>query len=216
MKNLYIYIFFIAVSSMTAQTIMPLEQYSNGGEPDGIYFKDLNAILDDYTGTWRWTEGNKELTVYLYKDEEVTFINPIRGTYQRDVVFGYYIYKEGGTVLIDTKPDLLSNMNNRDYVQKGGVGLMPKNNGYDPNDLPLLYFNDYSRQKCWDGGYSDFVSGDPGFWGFVSENEAKIGLYTKGTHFTNCNGGINVVYPEFPSNSSVTISRISNTAPPLD
>jgi len=213
MKKLFIYILLIATSSTVAQTQLPLEAYPNGGNPDGIYFKDVNDILDAYTGTWQWTEGNKELTFYLYKDEEVTFVNPIRGTYQRDVVFGYYVYTEGGNVLIDTKPDLLADIDNRVSIDRGGVGMLTTTNGYDPETLPSFYFVDYSRRNC-SNGVEHPISGDPGLWVFLNATTARVALITGGILYTTCD--TTVLHASFPINQGITINKISNTAPPLD
>jgi len=213
MKKLFIYILLSVTSIGVAQTELPLENYPNGGNPDGIYFKDINGILDGYLGTWRWTEGNRELTLYLYKDEEVTFTNPIRGTFQRDVIFGYYVYKEGGNILIDTKSTLLSRIDDRDWIRRGGVGLKPISNGYGPDNLPLFYYADYSRTICRDGQEIPF-NGEGGFWEFTNATSAIVGLATMGTYLADC--GFTDIHPNFPRHRGITITRISSTAPPLD
>lgn len=213
MKIILTCIFFGISFFVTGQTQLPLENYPNGGNPDGIYFRDTNGVLDAYTGTWQWTDGNKELNIYLYKDEQVTFVNPIRGTYDLDVVFGYYVYKESGNVLIDTKPILISNINDRDSIDRGGIGMLATTDGLNLQSLPALYFVDHSRRTCVEGVQRP-VSGDPGLWRFINTTTADIGLFTSGTRFSTC--GTIILHAGFPSNQGIRITKMSNTAPPLN
>jgi len=208
----------IGITSTYGQNnnVIPLEDYSSkkmhSGEKDGIYFKDLNNILDAYVGVWRWTEGEKELIFYFYKDEEapITFLN---NTFEMDQIFGYYVYKENDVVLIDTKPILLTRIDNRQDTNRGGIGLRPTNTGYDNQNYPVLNFVDYSKEICLSIGNKP-KTGRSGLWMFINPNTARIGLNTTGSHYTNC--GIIDLQPGFPSNQGITITRISNTAPPLD
>lgn len=65
-----------------------------------------------------------------------------------DLIYGYYVFKENGLVLIDIKPELPSNIDNRQHSSRGGIGLMPINNGYNSDNYPALFFVDYSKQIC--------------------------------------------------------------------
>jgi hypothetical protein len=35
--------------------------------PDGAYLKDTNNVLDKFTGTWQYTQGNDTLTISIQK-----------------------------------------------------------------------------------------------------------------------------------------------------
>nr|MBA3986889.1 hypothetical protein [Flavobacteriales bacterium] len=136
MKHLtyIIFIFLLSVIDTNAQIIgsgeVALENRPYTQDKIGKYFKDVNNLLDAYKGVWQWIDGNRELTFYLYIDEEVE-LRLFAGTYHQDVIYGYYVYKEGGVTLIDTKQVLLNSPNARRDVSRGGIGLKPYNTGYN-------------------------------------------------------------------------------------
>tara|TARA_R110000850_G_scaffold190308_4_gene316224 strand:+ start:1582 stop:2247 length:666 start_codon:yes stop_codon:yes gene_type:complete len=221
MKSLiYIIVIIFSVIQTNAQILgsgeIALENRPTTQDKIGKYFKDVNNLLDAYKGVWQWTDGNRELTFYLYIDEEVE-MRLLAGTYYQDVIYGYYVYKENGVTLIDTKQELLNSINPRGAIDRGGVGMRPDNTGYNVNTLPHFLFEDYSKLICWDGIFTP-KKGDPGLWKFIDANTARVGLYTGGTHISNCGPGpgFQDVHPNFPSNQGITLTRIATQAPPLD
>lgn len=214
MKNIiYISILLLFTNIAYAQfNIINLDQYPNNGNLDGNYFKDNTNLLDNYIGVWQWTDGNKELTFYLYKDSEVPFNNPMRGDYAMDLIFGYYTYKENGVSLIDTKPKLIASLNQREWFDRGGIGMQPTSDGYNTGLTPDFYFTDYSRQACVNGENKP-IKGDPGYWKFTNSTTASVGLYTGGLIYSNCE--VQELFPNFPSNMTITLTRIASEAPPL-
>lgn len=226
MKSLiYIFLFLSTLAFGQIQQgnggILPIEDYFTksaiAGEKNGLYFKDVNGLFDAYTGVWQWVSGNQELTFYLYKDEKVLVTYPFNGNssaiqYEVDLIYGYYVYRENGAILIDTKPVLVSNLDDRQYESRGGCGMIPTSTGYDANTAPRFFFNDYSRRVCIDGEEHP-VKASPGYWRFENATTAKVGLYTSGNIYTNC--PIQILHPNFPNNNGVTLTRIATQAPPL-
>lgn len=219
MKKL-IYIALFLVSSLSISQETPLENLydynSLDGSKNGRYFIDNNNLLDGYTGVWQWTDGDKELTFYLYKDVQVPVQYPQTGEaviyYEIDLIYGYYIYKENGNELINTKPDLLSQIDDRDWLDRGGVGMTPRSSGYDVETAPDFLFTDYSRRICIDGNEIP-IKGDSGYWRFDNPTTARVGLFTGGAIYTNC--PTQILYPNFPANEGITLTRIATEAPPL-
>lgn len=212
MKAIFNILFFLILTVGFSQTIFPLEQMVNHTNKQGKYFKDVNGILDAFTGVWRWQEGNRELTFYFYKDE-ASSQQSLSGSYLRDVVFGYYVYKESGVTLIDSKQDLLNNLSDKTFISRGGAGMMPDNNGYLVSTAPAFYFKDYSKTNCLNDVHRP-MQGSPGYWRFENPTTARVGLFTAGLQLNHC--GTNDLYPNFPSNSSITLTKIANVAPPLN
>ncbi len=215
MKSIFNILLFLIITTGFSQTIIPLEQFVNHTNQQGKYFKDLNGILDAYTGVWRWQEGNRELTFYLYKQEAAT-LQSLSGPYLQDVIVGYYIYKESGTVLINTRQELIDTYDLYDgkmILSRGGVGMNPRNTGYLVSTAPAFYFKDYSKTNCLDGVHRP-MQGSPGYWRFENPTTARVGLFTAGLKFNHC--GTNDLFPNFPSNSSITLNKIANVAPPLN
>ena len=216
MKNTYLLILILSSYNLLGQTEVPIEDYQSlsaiSGEKNGIYFKDVNGIFTNYLGVWSWTDGNKEIVLNLYKDENVpiTYGNI---NFSRDQIYGYYIYKENGIELINTKSVLQELINERQDEARGGIGMIPINDGFDSSNIVAVSFADYSRRACIDG-IEVPVSGSPGYWKFSDENNASVGLYTAGTIYSNCE--MNILYPNFPANETIDLVKIANEAPPLD
>ncbi|MCX8525297.1 hypothetical protein OF897_15370 [Chryseobacterium formosus] len=78
---------------------LPL-QTDNGS----LYLKDITNIYAPYVGTWKWSSGNKEMTLVLLKQNKYHYNNNTDNYYQ-DRLVGYYIYKENGVVIADTSGD---------------------------------------------------------------------------------------------------------------
>ncbi len=143
MKKIY-NIIFIALISISCKsqsnTINLIERCSqNYSNTNGtVYLKDLSNLYTPFVGTWKWTEGNRELTLTLIKQTKFHY-NQGSDNYYKDRIVGYYIYKENGVALINTTTDNLSD----DYGVKvdfdidcysqlvGSIDDIPKNKRYD-------------------------------------------------------------------------------------
>ena len=81
--------------------------YNSINTSDGnTYLKDINNIYEPYTGTWKWQEGNKEMTLVLLKQIKHHY-NERTFNYYKDRLVGYYTYKENGVTIADTSGDNL-------------------------------------------------------------------------------------------------------------
>ncbi|MXS70986.1 hypothetical protein GSF70_07130 [Flavobacteriaceae bacterium W22] len=80
---------------------LPLER-NNGS----TYMKDISNVYAPYVGTWKWSSGNKEMTLVLIKQTKFHYTQHTHNYYE-DRLVGYYIYKENGVVLADTSGDNL-------------------------------------------------------------------------------------------------------------
>ncbi|MDP2160056.1 MAG: hypothetical protein Q8K02_06210 [Flavobacterium sp.] len=58
----------------------------------GVYYKDLNSVLDPFVGTWRYSSGNNEFEIVLEKKLE----SSQNGYYYRDMLIGSYRYVVNG------------------------------------------------------------------------------------------------------------------------
>ncbi|WP_019039348.1 DUF6705 family protein [Psychroflexus tropicus] len=218
MKTLISILILFISSIHLAQEIIPLEDFGSYRDKEGKYFKDPSGplgILDAYTGVWRWTEGNRELIFYLYKQEAATLQSSTQ--YLSDVIVGYYIYKENGEELINTRQDLIDKYDLYDgkmMLSRGGIGMAPRTRGYDANTAPPFYFRDHSVLVCYINDIYVPMQGTPGSWRFINPTTAKVGLPRKSGGFF-CGPEV-VVHPNFPSSKGITIHKIADEAPPLD
>lgn len=58
----------------------------------GVYYKDLNNILDPFVGTWKYIQGNNEFEIILEKK----LMSSQNGYYYLDTLIGSYRYVENG------------------------------------------------------------------------------------------------------------------------
>ncbi|MBW8521804.1 hypothetical protein K0U91_04905 [Chryseobacterium chendengshani] len=92
------------------------------GQPAGYYRKDINNVLDQFQGTYIYTNGNTTLKMILVKK-----IKQYNGSYYEDLIIGEYQYIVNGLVKINT----LSNINvvyNNQYVEHAIAGISVINN----------------------------------------------------------------------------------------
>ncbi|MXS70987.1 hypothetical protein GSF70_07135 [Flavobacteriaceae bacterium W22] len=79
--------------------------YTDYNSSDGsTYLKDESNIFNQYTGTWKWVSGNKEMTLVLMKQTKFHYTQHTFNVYE-DRLVGYYIYKENGVLIADTSGD---------------------------------------------------------------------------------------------------------------
>ncbi|OSY87008.1 hypothetical protein WH52_13150 [Tenacibaculum holothuriorum] len=118
---------------------MDARQYNT---PNGAYYKDLNNELDKFVGTWKFTDGNKELIIELGKIEQLQISNNYR-----DYLRGEYSYIENNSTLVNTLP-----LNLNEKANLGGSYIYPPNrvpkcNSCSSNERRVnMYFKDPERK----------------------------------------------------------------------
>ena len=88
-----------------AQVINPInivpiqnqESLNNINEND--YLKDTNSLLNQFVGTWEYTNGATKLKIILKKA-----VNNYNGYYREDLIYGEYQYIENGIEKLNTLP----------------------------------------------------------------------------------------------------------------
>ncbi|MFN4365266.1 DUF6705 family protein [Chryseobacterium hispalense] len=104
------------------------------------YLKDTTNEIDKYTGTWKWTSGNREFTLTLIKQIKYHYNQGGGDNYYRDRLMGYYQYRENGVLIADTSSDDLS----QDYGAKVHFGLNCH------SQMVSISFNDYLKKKNYE------------------------------------------------------------------
>ena len=117
MKNIIkTIVILLTISSCKAQSnVINITDWCNNqtNETDGsLYLKDINNLYAPFIGTWKWTEGNRELILTLIKQTKYHYNRGILNYYE-DRIVGYYVYKENGIELINTSND---NLNNESFM----------------------------------------------------------------------------------------------------
>jgi hypothetical protein len=130
MKAVYIIALLFGMVCM-AQSIQPL--YNGERNIDGAYYKDTNNDLDNFVGTWKYTNGATSLTIVLQKKEMQNYSdNSI--SYYEDILVGGYKYVENGVEKINTLPLPAQNLpDNYDYTIFGNI-ILP----YDPQCIQCV------------------------------------------------------------------------------
>ncbi|PTT71022.1 DUF6705 family protein, partial [Chryseobacterium sp. HMWF001] len=96
MKNTILLILFLGIISCNAQVIPMKADYTE--VPDNAYFKDTDNFLDKFVGTWKYQNGNEQLTIILKKEIKHDY----HGIYS-DVLYGEYKYVNNlGQTLVNT------------------------------------------------------------------------------------------------------------------
>lgn len=73
-----------------------------------LYKKDISNLYGPYLGIWKWTSGNREMTLVLVKQTKYHYNTSGNDNFYADRMVGYYTYKENGNVIIDTSNDNLT------------------------------------------------------------------------------------------------------------
>lgn len=139
MKKIIIITLLIFVSKSKAQTIIPL--YQSDKNVEGAYYKDINNDLNNFVGTWKYTNGTTSLTIVLQK-KEMQYYNDGYINYYHDVIIGGYRYVENGLEKINTLSQLQLNLMNAGSYYLYGDGLLGQNSSgcpdCGPNERKLL------------------------------------------------------------------------------
>ncbi|MGI9652457.1 DUF6705 family protein [Chryseobacterium sp. RLHN22] len=126
-----------------------------------LYKKDISNIYQPFIGTWKWTEGNREMTLVLIKQAKFHYSSGIDNFYE-DRLVGYYIYKENGIEIINTSNvDLMS-----DYSFKIGFDIHCD----DDTGIYTVNFKDIPKNKYYEVKLEKLSSTQMKFTGKMGEN----------------------------------------------
>ncbi|AWH85615.1 hypothetical protein HYN59_11070 [Flavobacterium album] len=147
MKNTILIISAIFALSCKAQT--PVKSlYEDNMDIPGAYYKDSFNDLNNFVGTWKYTNGTTSLTITLQKKEMQSFDNG-NIQYYEDVLIGEYKYIENGVEKISTLSSLTFNSSNWKHNIVGNVIIGPGMmycQDCGPNERKiLLAFSDPTR-----------------------------------------------------------------------
>ncbi|RZL66646.1 MAG: hypothetical protein EOO93_05385, partial [Pedobacter sp.] len=110
MKRLCSIVFFIVFLGCKAQT--PIRSlYTDAQNTPGAYYKDLFNDLNNFEGTWLYTNGGTSLTITLQK-KVIQNYNDGYIIYYEDILVGGYSYVENNIPKINTLSQLQSNLPN--------------------------------------------------------------------------------------------------------
>jgi len=119
MKNLIKILAVISFFSCKSQNpIIPLESWDSTITP-GAYYKDTNNVLNQYEGTWLYTNGTTQLKIVLVKKN----ISPF-GNYFEDLLIGEYQYIKNGQPLVNTLSNLTNSYANHHFHSINGNNIL--------------------------------------------------------------------------------------------
>ncbi|WP_375238302.1 DUF6705 family protein [Aurantibacter sp.] len=103
-KILFILILFICVNLQAQDIIIPIEDTSEHTSEDNHYYKDVNNLLDKYTGTWIFDNGIDYFEIVFYVEErvEISLGSISLVTYYADELRSSFIYKKNGLEIYNT------------------------------------------------------------------------------------------------------------------
>ena len=106
MKNIYTYLIIVLLTTIqvNSQTsIIALEDIYTNPVSVNDYYQDTNSYLNQFTGTWQYTNGNTTFRIVLSK---ATMVYDRTNECHLDAIVGEYKYVENGVLKINTLPDL--------------------------------------------------------------------------------------------------------------
>lgn len=101
MKKIFYLTSLLLFTFCTAQNQV-IELYGNQpfGTVNNAYYKDVNDFLNQYIGTWLYTNGNTSLKIIFQKREHKYMPGTI--SYYRDLLVGEYQFIENGIEKVNT------------------------------------------------------------------------------------------------------------------
>lgn len=194
--------------SCKAQTIIALDgpDVNYQDLPKPIMIKDQNNTRNSFFGVWQGTEGNKELTLYFYKIDDMKSESLLgnRNELFVDALFGYYIYKEDGVEIINSRIGAQTNNTSTSVKYAPFYGVTS-----DGENI-RLYLKDYgieipNQNGANKRGNCDVEITNSG----ASTLEANFELFNQ----PHIRGEYNY---DFSIPTNLTLTKISNTPPPLN
>jgi hypothetical protein len=156
MRKTLILLFLIVFQNLFCQTIAPL--YMKGSDISGTYYKDLNNDLDQFVGTWLFSNSESNLTITIIKKTQ--YYNPNRNVYF-DYLIAEYKYEVNNQILVNSLPNLSQNHTSIYDYNIFGYSIIDKNKA--PR-CPECNINE-RRVKL---NFKDPVRNAPGLTGLVT------------------------------------------------
>ena len=113
MKKIFLTLIIISIISCKAQNAtfyetVGLEDNSIEYALTGNYYKDINNTLNNFTGTYLYTNGSTSFKIILQKKLQ----SSVNGRYKEDILIGGYQYVENGVEKINVLNDINNNYSN--------------------------------------------------------------------------------------------------------
>lgn len=100
MKKIILIITITVINNLyMSQNIVPMATYTTNDLKSGNYIKDINGMLDNFTGTWKYINGNEEFIVKI--DKVLQYNSSGLTAYYEDVLFGGYKYTKNGVIVVN-------------------------------------------------------------------------------------------------------------------
>lgn len=131
MKSIYLLLLFFYVLGCKAQQVFPLNT-DFMTIPNNSYLKDINNELSPYVGIYKANYQNKEITLYITKEDHLLISTSGTRTYYQDVLHIKYNIKNAltGTTLQDNQNPINPKVNK--LISMG-------TNTLDDNSLDVSY-----------------------------------------------------------------------------
>ncbi|MDA9339446.1 hypothetical protein N9Q68_00585 [Polaribacter sp.] len=102
MKNIIIIITLVLTffNCKAQSPVLNMEIDTKYDAPNNSYYKDINNELNNFVGTWLYTNGNTSLKIILVKSTQY-----FNGKFYEDLLIGGYQYIENGVEKINTLAD---------------------------------------------------------------------------------------------------------------
>lgn len=108
MKKIIIFTLYIFSIGCTAQNPIIDITAQNGTPIIGAYYIDYNLLLNQFEGTWLYTNGSNSLKIVLVKKEM-----QYNTQYYEDLIIGEYEYIENGVEKVNTLSTINNNYSNQ-------------------------------------------------------------------------------------------------------
>ncbi len=144
MKNIfYIIAVFLVVNLKTySQEIIPIENEFDTDDDRG-YFKDVNGVLDKFTGEWEFTDATHYFKIKFYKIEYVNYPS-WNGNYIFDELRSFMLYKElqGGNwvTIYNTYPASYSATDLANQNFNNFTSIRGNTTWHNDNKVTLFYY----------------------------------------------------------------------------
>ncbi|MBC7525001.1 MAG: hypothetical protein H7239_11250 [Flavobacterium sp.] len=108
LQYIKIMLFVVTTINCNAQTSVVDIAQRFGETATGVYYKDLNNLLNPFEGTYLYTSGNTSFKITLVK-----VVQQYNGRYYEDLLIGEYEYIENGVLKVNTLPELTTVYNDQ-------------------------------------------------------------------------------------------------------
>lgn len=116
MKYIYSIVSLLLFLSCKSQTpTLPLYENSNYGSVEGAYYKDVDDFLNQFEGTWVYTDSSTYLKLVFVKKPMLYNNTSVGFNYYEDFLIGGSQYIVNGVELNNTLSSVLTNNNPYDY-----------------------------------------------------------------------------------------------------